>query len=226
MIDWSRVKSVTIPDGSVKQIDIDGTTVWTKQEGILPSEYQQVEWIGTSGTQYLNIPYTMVQDDEYDIIAMVTSWSGYEAPVSCGNGTYQFIILLQSGTSFYKYFAHGDASRFNSPGNAKARYTNKGHVGKLVVSNADTGVEISNCYSSYQRDIDGADKSLYVLKRANNTSPFRGRLYSLTITNGDTEKLNLVPCVRKADSVAGVFDTVSKTFYTNAGMGTFSVPEQ
>lgn len=226
MIDWSRVKSVTIPDGSVKQIDIDGTTVWTKQEGILPSEYQQVEWIAASGTQYLNIPYTPVQNDEFDIAAMVTSWSGYEALVSCGSGTYQFIILLNGSVSFYKYFARGDAARLtNIPANVKVRYTNKGHIGQLVASRFDTDTEISNCYSSYQQAIDGANNSLYILKRANNTSPFRGRLYSFTITNGDTEKLNLVPCVRKADSVAGVFDTVSKTFYTNAGTGTFSVPE-
>ena len=33
---------------------------------------------------------------------------------------------------------------------------------------------------------------------------------------------DFVPCYRKADSVVGLFDLVSNTFFTNAGTGTFT----
>lgn len=36
--------------------------------------------------------------------------------------------------------------------------------------------------------------------------------------------MNLIPCIRKSDSKPGMYDTVSKTFYTNAGTGEFTVP--
>ena len=48
------------------------------------------------------------------------------------------------------------------------------------------------------------------------------RLYSFRITEGETLKRNFVPCVRMADSVAGLYDTVEGKFYENAGTGTFT----
>ena len=33
--------------------------------------------------------------------------------------------------------------------------------------------------------------------------------------------MNLIPALRNSDGVPGMFDTVSKTFYTNVGTGTF-----
>lgn len=36
-----------------------------------------------------------------------------------------------------------------------------------------------------------------------------------------TAKFDLIPALRKADGVAGMWDTVSKQFFTNAGSGTF-----
>lgn len=218
-MDFSQVKAITIPEGSVNRI-LSGATVLWKKTGGLPSEYQQVEYIEGTRTQYLNIPYTPVENDEFDVVATVTSSSGYSTLISCGTGGYQFIILLNG--SFYKYFASGGAARFTSPAvNTKARYTNKGHIGELVVTNADTDVRISSCSSSYQRAIDGTDKSLYVFRRANGETPLNGRLYKLTIDNGNTEKLNLVPCYRIADGEIGMYDLVSATFFTNSGSGTF-----
>lgn len=221
-IEWSAVKAVKIPEGDCKRVAINGTIVWEK--GGLPSEYQRVEYIESTRTQYLNIPYTPVENDEFDVVAMATAFSGYSVLISCGTESYQFIILLQRGGGFYKYFAPGAAPRFGSSAvnvNVKARYTNKGHIGELVVTNADTGSDTSSCFSSYQRAIDGTDKTLYIFKRANGTSPFKGRLYKLTIDNGNTEKLNLVPCYRKSDGEIGMYDLVNGMFYTNSGSGTF-----
>lgn len=49
-------------------------------------------------------------------------------------------------------------------------------------------------------------------------------IYYCQIYDGDALVRNMIPCVRKSDSKPGMYDTVSKTFYTNAGTGEFIVP--
>ena len=48
------------------------------------------------------------------------------------------------------------------------------------------------------------------------------KLYSLQRYKQGVLTLNLVPCYRVSDGVIGLYDTVSETFFTNAGTGTFS----
>ena len=43
------------------------------------------------------------------------------------------------------------------------------------------------------------------------------------IYDNNTLVRNFVPCYRKADNVAGLYDLVNGVFYTNAGTGTFIV---
>lgn len=50
------------------------------------------------------------------------------------------------------------------------------------------------------------------------------RMKSFKIKQGGAVSANFVPCVRKSDSKPGMYDTVTKTFYTNAGTGEFIVP--
>ena len=50
------------------------------------------------------------------------------------------------------------------------------------------------------------------------------RLYSFTAKANGTFIMKMIPCVRKSDNKPGMYDTVSKTFFTNAGTGEFVVP--
>ena len=54
------------------------------------------------------------------------------------------------------------------------------------------------------------------------TVPFVGRVYYVTVSANDGVVLNLIPCYRKSDGEIGMYDTVSQTFFTNAGTGTFA----
>ncbi len=53
------------------------------------------------------------------------------------------------------------------------------------------------------------------------TTP-NSRIYSVTFTDGQNTIMNLEPCYRRSDGVLGMYDTVSKTFFENAGTGVFS----
>ncbi|MBQ6011811.1 MAG: hypothetical protein IJL23_01695, partial [Alphaproteobacteria bacterium] len=47
------------------------------------------------------------------------------------------------------------------------------------------------------------------------------RIYALSIKENDSLKRNFIPARRNSDNVVGMYDTVSKTFFTNAGTGSF-----
>lgn len=49
------------------------------------------------------------------------------------------------------------------------------------------------------------------------------KLYQIKLYAGQTLKFDGYPCYRLSDSVAGMYNKVNSTFYTNAGSGTFTV---
>ena len=55
-IDFSQVKTMTIPEGSVTKItDSTGNTLWADDTKY---PYRQLEWINFTGAQYCNIGST------------------------------------------------------------------------------------------------------------------------------------------------------------------------
>ena len=49
-----------------------------------------------------------------------------------------------------------------------------------------------------------------------------GKIYETSVTRNGEIVLNLIPCYKKADGEIGMFDTVSKTFFSNVGSGEFT----
>ena len=54
------------------------------------------------------------------------------------------------------------------------------------------------------------------------SSPGSFKLYSCKMYNNSTLVRDFIPCYRKSDSVIWLYDRVWKQFYTNAGSGTFT----
>lgn len=54
-------------------------------------------------------------------------------------------------------------------------------------------------------------------------SPIKMKLFSFKYGNSMNWVSDLVPCVRKSDQVAGLYDKIKKKFYTNSGTGEFLV---
>ena len=251
---WNSVKgnSVVVPDDAYYMEYVFGATANTESEFTninisvsdnsgyssytqistksinwnLPDEYQKVEYIESTGTQYIELDYVPQRYDEitskFSMTSVPSGASNSMALFSAGTGTYQLIFLLanvSSGNSvngaYYKYFASGDATRFNFYPSANTQYT---------VHVASDGGVTCNGYSnssSYGGSLD-ANENLFLMKRANNTAPFMGRLYSFKIQNDGETVVELIPCYRKSDDVIGLYDYATGTFYTNAGTGTFT----
>lgn len=172
---------------------------------ILPSEYQQVEYVtfqndDTNG--YNNCINTLVKFSEADKIEF----------------TYKSV-----DTAFRLMFIAGyDTSPDSYPYLADAFYQ-RGFTSIITTPSSLSRGEASN---GTQKTI-----NLNYISESENYISFGSWIdvtwsrtidwYSFKIWNGDTKLRDFIPCYRKSDTVAGMYDIVNKVFYTNCGTGQF-----
>lgn len=182
----------------------------------LPTEYQEVEYIQSSGTQYIDTGYIVNASDtiSWEFTAMIPSQS--EAYMGA-NGYLQFHVT-SSGVGVSTL----NASGLGAKKTFRIDFSNS--VTKLYIDN--TLVETKNWSGSYN----GTSVKLGIFKLGDagngwhtTTSPVSCTLYEYAINIGGNEVSRCVPCYRKADNVAGLYDLVNNVFYTNAGSGVFAV---
>lgn len=213
VIDWSKVKAVKIPEGDCKRVAINGTIVWEK--GGLPSEYQQVAYIESSGTQYIDTG--VIGKTGLHIVAEM----GYTAPpkgfFGCRYGNTRFFVTLWP--SPYFDFGYGGDLRTGIAAESRKIYNidfdtstslkRFGIDGSYVTSTAHHDTPHPIYIFCYNKDRVATSFSNLIFK-------------SMTITDENGDKIrDFVPCYRKSDNVAGLYDLVNGVFYTNAGSGTF-----
>ena len=73
----------------------------------------------------------------------------------------------------------------------------------------------------------GTEQSLTILlfaERNDNNAINKGRvkIYDFKLKENNLIILDLIPSKRKSDNVIGMYDLVSRQFFTNAGTGTFT----
>lgn len=196
--------------------ELDKPDRWCEQASVprLPSEYQEVEWIGANGTQFITTNYTPQIYDDIVVknISSVVS-SNNQAILSAGNGSYQFILMNGSGTTYYKYFASENAKTISTD-----RFLNK----VSLHINSDGEAYINNVLLATSSPSGNVDTTLWLFKRANNTSFAEGTLGEIIFSNNGNIGADFIPCYRKADNEIGMYDLVSDTFYSNDGTGEFT----
>ena len=183
----------------------------------LPSNYQEVEYIKSNGSQYIDTGYIVNASDTISweftarILAQTTAYMG-------ANGYLQFCVNT-TGVGI---------STSNSTGLGLKKTTFRidfnNSVSKLYIDNVL--VETKDWSGSYN----GTNVKLGIFKlgEAGNvwhttTSPVSCTLYEYAINIGGNEVSRCVPCYRKSDGTAGMYDLVNSVFYTNAGSGAFTV---
>ena len=194
---------------------------------VLPAAYQQVEYIESSGTQAIKTDKWLKQDTEIYcefmyVAATVGQWD-YLFTFGCANPTCGFANQADTGKTVYCSFGSVADKTFNVP--TDDYFYNVFHTA-LINS---TGCTVDSTYSaSYSGTISTENSaSKIALFARSNTSGVLERFSSrkikaFQIREGGVLVTNLIPCYRKSDDVIGMYDTVSDTFYTNAGTGVFT----
>lgn len=185
--------------------------------------YMKVEYIQNTDWAKIDTGYVPVQGDEFEIEFMQDQEkTGYQGLFSAGTGTYQIIALAYISSKkinyYAKYFASGGAKTLASQHEHNIWYTMR------VTADGTFSCNGASVISPYEHILDGNKTTLYIFRRRDDNSSFAGKLKLFKITNNGTLKMNLIPCVRMTDNVAGVYDTVSKVFLTSQSSDYHFIP--
>ena len=216
MVDFSNVKQVEIPEGKVKSISSNGIILWKLDEGGLPAEYQQVEYIQSNGNQYIDTGVSGNAIGEYEIKlnalgSQAHSWEQYFA----GNRDTSSLVgklYCSSYKVMYQGYPSSSDIEFGS-------YSNTIEA-KVLRS---TGIVSNGVYKSAYGGAPWGALTFYIFN--SHSEPTLGasmRLYYLKMYSDGELVRDYIPCYRKSDSVIGLYDLVSRTFFINQGTGSFT----
>lgn len=202
----------------VKIVDNNGEIV--KEYGViikftLPSEYVQLKYIESTGTQYIDLNLTTSIDTKFTVDYAVTKYSG--AIIGSYANTYQGYTLITNSAGELQF--RGYANTIGKTGvvlPTNTRYTDTLSYGNLI--------HASNEYKG-TADYSGSElTNTYLFARLNNGNfdLFSSiKLYGCKIYEDEILVRDLIPCYRKADNEIGMYDMVEGIFYTNSGTGEF-----
>lgn len=202
------------------------------EEIILPYEYQQVEYIESTGTQYITVEFFPTKNTELNIKAVFkgitdlsdrTFWGIWDS-----NGTtigFQFGVVDATDLSqkLYIYYADRWDNIVKQP---------------IDLSIGDYDIAIKDGIQLYNGELysNATISSINYSNQAKEIGfPIIGGAY--LSWNGFTKNHHIIkeiiwkddiqgshhfiPCYRKSDNEIGLYDLIGKKFYTNQGTGTF-----
>lgn len=181
----------------------------------LPSEYQEVEWIGT---QSIN---------DYIITNIPTNSNGVlRAVIDCRGSAHQFCFGNANGSTYKGFNIYADGGKAFTVYPSKERICSIANVIEISVAlNNGTATGTANG-EQFTLSYNAGDSNPYSIFRCNayliNPTYGKYKLIELSFETDGGTTYNFIPCYRKNDGVIGVFDIENSVFYTNAGTGTFT----
>lgn len=178
--------------------------------GKLPSEYQEVEYLESTGIQYIDTNYiSNINTKAYTEF--------YVDTIPCG--LYSSDSGSSLSTNFSSYLSGNGKWRFGS-GSATVPIS----INSLYSSVQDkTGITINeNNFYNYDTSINDFTSTKTITLFRTNTVGFKGKIYKFKLYDENKIVRNFVPCYRKSDNKPGMYDTINNVFYVNQGTGEFS----
>mgnify|MGYP000171651778 CR=1 FL=1 len=172
------------------------------------SDYNVVEYIESTGTQYIDTGLTMEKSTtmRMEISAQLTSngnWAGVNGymqhQASLGGGSKGLFVVDYNGNT------HIENVYFNNT----LKYTQDWTSGYSGAKNKVAVIGMGNAENTWWTNI------------SSNRYAQVGKWYYIKVYRSDTLVRDYVPCVRNSDGVAGLYDKVENKFYTNSGTGSF-----
>lgn len=195
----------------------------------LPAEYQKVEYIQPKAIgAFIRTDVLFGEDTkttiEFEFEENPSTDYSFVSGVLFGN-TDQYAISKVYGSNTECY-----ARSFYHP-NSTMAYVRTSIVGKhLAVLHNDyvilDGEKSENFGNAPTADIYGYDLLLFACFQISTNKIINFslcKISSVQIEQGGVLVRDLIPCYRKSDNVAGMYDIVEGKFYTNAGTGEFIV---
>ena len=182
--------------------------------------YQEVEYIESTGTQYIDTGVIPNINTKIDI-EFETIQKGNFGVIFGGEETYKT-------NSFHLYDSSGnfDIGFGSIPTDFKTSINYNTNIKYTFIMDKN-GFNVNGTTGTFSEPTISTNSNifLFMVKRASSQvidSNAQKRIYYCKLYDNETLVRNLVPCYRKSDNVMGMYDKVSGKFYTNAGTGTFT----
>ncbi len=208
-------------DNTYNNVPFSGNiNAYAKQTaGNLPSEYQQVEYIQSSGAQY--IITDVIPSSNFKVEADVYTPSGAGSqPTFAGVGDTKSIQYYFDSTGKPGVWTNAGAVK-----NSTALYNQKVHYIATTTSSGTTlNINGTNYTSSYVYP-GGSSRYLMLFAYNGTGGPnyyYTGRIYSLSLYSNNNLIRSYVPCYDKESQAIGLYEIVNGTFLTNKGSGNFT----
>jgi hypothetical protein len=171
-----------------------------------------VEYLQSSGTQYIDTGIKDITNSEFEIVAQQTSITG-QFPTIMGaldeSSNYKVICgLSTSNNTFYSQCGDGQGFIVSSVPNDTEK-----HTFKVVTTTNKQTLQVDNTetVTGNYRITSTTDYSLMICARNKDTvSNFtKQKVFSACIKKNGVIIQSLIPAKRKSDNVLGMYDTVS-----------------
>lgn len=168
----------------------------------LPEGYTELEYIQSSGTQYMDSGLALNKSDSYT----------YSILAQFSNDAY-------GGANGYMQFMSGIAS--GAKATIKVVYDGETHVERVYVD------DTQKSQTDWTSACNGINVKIGILKMGDQNNgwfsgtPQIGKIFALTILNGGNLIRDFVPCIDPTGAV-GLYDLIGQKFYGNTGSGSFA----
>ena len=210
----STNKIVDIDSKNVQSLSKDTEWIFQYVAGpLLPDGYTQLEYIQSSGSQYINTGFKPNQDTKISITVDFplsgTTWL-YGGRTSVGSNSLGF--LCESGSRYrFDYASSATALTVKPTG----KFTIDSDKNKCYINGE---LVVTATYTKFASPV-----NMYIFNNNNNGSLSGGssaKLYNCSIYDNGVLIRNFIPC-KNASGTVGLYDSVNNQFYKNAGSGTF-----
>lgn len=191
--------------------------------GKLPEGYTQLEYIESTGTQYINTGYKATSEN-YLIKCKfaITDYAANRVLFGGGASTDIISVLITSDAKLKFYVGSGSVSGLLVPFVTGTEYEMECHANNGAFTVTVNGTSYSGTYSGAINK----DYPLFIF--ANNSAGSAGqfssaRIYEFQIYDNGTLVRDYTSCYNANDEI-GLHDIANKVFYGNAGSGEFYSP--
>lgn len=209
-------KVVDIDDVQLQELSKDTEWIFQFVPGPkLPSGYTELEYIQSSGTQYIDTGFKPNQDSrvvtKFDMIQTDTAWRKLWGS---GSGSYDLdFALWNDGTtklqSYYGTKTNNTVPITDMSLNVDANKNIWKYSGETITFDKNN---FTCAYSMYIFNVNKDDNPKYL--------PGMMKLYLFKIYDNDVLVRDFIPCKNPSGTI-GLYDSVNNQFYQNAGTGTF-----
>ena len=177
----------------------------------LPSGYKRLEYIQSSGTQYIDTKVKPTVNTKFSFGVYMLEQTGDCIIGNFLNDNNDYRIFNYSGSIYWDF---KDSRIIGTAGSFPENTYLEFECGNNYVKKNGQQVLTGQNISAFT-----ADANIFAFSNGA-SARCSGRLYFLKIFDGESLIRDFVPCINGSGEV-GLYDLVEKQFYGNAGTGTF-----